>query len=312
MANIGYIQLTRLCNQKCRFCSNPEREATLSKNEVRSKLEYFIKNNYSGVILTGGEPTLHPDLPEIISMVRDSGLQVKLITNGQKTADRKFLAALKKAGLDSINVSIQSYRKDVQNYLADNPDSFDNLCKTLRNVEKLGMSLNINTTINAYNADHIHETASWIIRTFPTATHFVWNNLDPLMNRATENPDTIAKLSDFELSLYLAMELLCSKDRTFRVERVPLCYMPEHAQFSTETRKIVKSEERTVFFLDEKARIRQKKFFYDKAEPCSSCLVSPICAGLYQADKYYDSAELFPLFIEPQTIIDLIEQDDDS
>jgi len=62
MANLGYIQLTRQCNQKCLFCSNPENEQVLDLDQIKDKIDQLIKDGYTGVILTGGEPTLNPDL----------------------------------------------------------------------------------------------------------------------------------------------------------------------------------------------------------------------------------------------------------
>ena len=54
------------------------------------------------------------------------------------------------------------------------------------------------------------------------------------------------------VSLELAMEYLHATGRTFRAERVPLCYMKRFAWASTETRKIVKEEERCISFLTKK------------------------------------------------------------
>ena len=74
--------------------------------------------------------------------------------------------------------------------------------------------------------------------------HFVWNNMDPDGNRAEENPDCIPLHHEFQLSLELAMEYLHSTGRSFRAERVPLCFMKRFAWSSTEARKIIKEEER--------------------------------------------------------------------
>ena len=59
------------------------------------------------------------------------------------------------------------------------------------------------------------------------------------------------------------MRFLHKEGRTFRVERVPLCYMTEFAHCSTETRKIVKGEER----VGDKLDVRPSKD--DKAKPAN-------------------------------------------
>ncbi len=127
-----------------------------------------------------------------------------------------------------------------------------------------GIFVTINTVINSYNADHLHLTVKWLIRNFPFVRHFVWNNLDPFMNRVEQNRHVIAQLQDFEVSLFKAALFLKQNSRTFRIERVPLCYMAEFAEFSTETRKIVKNENRAISFLDKRGDYSQDNFFMKK------------------------------------------------
>jgi len=171
------------------------------------------------------------------------------------------------------------------------------------------MTCDVNTVICAQNADHLDETVRTIVSRFDFVRHFVWNNIDPKMNRVAENPHTVARLADLELSLHRAVRLLESTGRSYRVERLPLCYMADFAHASTETRKIVKGEERTVNFLDEKGEIRQTSFFHDKAEVCKHCRFDPICAGLYDLGGAYDPAELHAVFLDPEDVIRRIKED---
>lgn len=305
MAEIAYLQLTRLCNQKCRFCSNPETGRLISLRDGIGWIDKFARKGYAGVILTGGEPTLHPDLPEFIRRATSKNIPPRIITNGQNTADLKYLRSLKAAGLRHMHVSVYSCRPKVQGFLSGKKDSLSRITRTLGNADKLGLRADINTVINRYNADHLGDVARWILAKWPFVHHFVWNNLDPLMNRAAENPDTIPKLRDFEVELHRAMSAVHASGRTFRVERVPLCFMPDFEHCSTETRKIVKDEGRAIFFLDEKGiRVQDKKAFwsYGKAPRCASCPLDPICAGLYEMDKAYSSSELCPVFVSRDEI----------
>lgn len=306
MANLGYIQVSRICNQHCLFCSNPDNERTISLVDARKQLDCLVENGYFGVILTGGEPTLHPDLPAIVNLARDSGLHVRMITNGQKTAEAGVLEKLVEAGLQHLHVSVHSARPDVQAYLTSNEDSWRNIERTLELLGGLELTCDVNTVMCAQNADHLDETVRAIVTRFPFVRHFVWNNIDPNMNRVAENPHTVAKLADIELSLARAVNFLEETGRTYRIERLPLCYMAEFAHASTETRKIVKHEERTVHFLDEKGHVRQTEFFHQKSETCSHCRLDPICAGLYDLDGAYDPAELYAVFLDPEEVISRI------
>lgn len=302
MANLGYIQVTRLCNQKCRFCSNPEREATLTIEEARAQVDDFIARGYDGVILTGGEPTMHPDLGEIVSYARGRGIGCRIITNGQRLADEAFARALAGRGLQHVHVSVQSADPEVQAFLTGNRESLANVLRAIANVHAAGMTVDINTTINHYNAGSLDVLVRFLVERFPFLRHFVWNYLDPSMNRATENPDVVPHLWEAEVSLFRAMRFLEASGRTFRAEKIPLCYMAEYAHCSTETRKIVKGEERIVRFLDEKGFVRETLFQHGKAEVCSVCRLDPVCAGLYEMDVHYSSSELFPVFLDPDAV----------
>jgi pyruvate formate lyase activating enzyme len=74
------------CNFRCPFCHNWEivdgsMPSIMSKGELLSFLEKRI-NLLDGVVITGGEPTLRNDLPDLIREIKDMGFKVKLDTNG--------------------------------------------------------------------------------------------------------------------------------------------------------------------------------------------------------------------------------------
>ena len=123
------------------------------------------------------------------------------------------------------------------------------------------------------------------------------------MTRASENPDVIPILNDFELELHTTLCVLGKHEKTFRVERVPLCYMTDFEYASTETRKIIKNETRTTYFLDQRGEFLQDKWYYKKGECCQACSLNHICAGLYAMGKGFDEDELYPVFIDPADII---------
>lgn len=84
------------CNFRCPFCHNSElisnydRYISFSEDEVLSHLERR-KNILSGVCISGGEPTLHPSLPDFIQKIKVLGYQVKLDTNGTNPDMLRFL-----------------------------------------------------------------------------------------------------------------------------------------------------------------------------------------------------------------------------
>ncbi len=308
MASLGYIQITRECNQLCRFCSNPPSGRSASLAELQGRVDDLLDGGSDGVILTGGEPTLSPDLVDLVAYVTSKGAPCRIITNGQRLAEGPLLDQLVTAGLRHLHVSLYSHRESVQDMLTRNPGGWR---KVVRALKRLGahethLAVDLNVVINHYNADHLHAIARFVIGRFPFVRHLVFNHLDPSMNRTQDFPDTIPKLWEFEVSLHQALRSLEAAGLTFRVERVPLCYMVEFAHVSTETRKIVKEESRVIHFLDEKSRVSQhdpSAWLRGKGDACTRCRLDPICAGLDSMDVHYDSSELYPVFVNPAHIV---------
>ncbi len=303
MANLGYIQVNRQCNQNCRFCSNPETGKELTVQQAMDMIDVHIRQGYDGVILTGGEPTLFPYLAELIAYCHEKDMPCRVITNGQKTADPAYLNSLLHAGLRHIHLSIHSHHASVQAQLTGNHDSLSNIVRSLFLLRNTSTAVDINQTICAQNADHLDQTARWICDNFPFVHHFSWTFLDPYMNRVADHPETIPTLAQCESSLLACMEFLEGSGRTFRLEKVPLCYMGEFAYASTETRAIVKGDERIIHFLDDRGDYREQGWRYQKAPICDLCSLSDICAGLWDLGGAYDASELRPQHRDAEEII---------
>ncbi|MBN1770666.1 MAG: radical SAM protein [Deltaproteobacteria bacterium] len=302
MTQLGYIQVTRICNQRCLFCSNPDNQRLVTLEGFRAQLRDLVETGHPGVLLTGGEPTLHPELPRLVELAARAGLAVRIITNGQETSRPGVLARLRRAGLRHLHVSLYSSRPAVQERITRHPGSRRRIARTLREAERLRLTVDVNVVLSALNAPHLPETVRWVVRSFPRVRHFVFNGLDPHTDRVAEHPEVVPKLSDLELPLLRTLAFLEAEERTFRVERIPLCYLGDWPHVSTETRKIVKGEGRVIHFLDAKGRHAATSFEHEKAACCAACTLAPICAGLYSMDRYYASSELYPLFVDPEPI----------
>ena len=81
MASLAYIQVNRVCNQECRFCSNPALDKTISLKKAKGLIDKYISWGYEGVILSGGEPTVYPHLVKLISYITEKKFPVRIITN---------------------------------------------------------------------------------------------------------------------------------------------------------------------------------------------------------------------------------------
>jgi hypothetical protein len=234
----------------------------------------------------------------------------RIITNGQRTAEAAYLDRLADAGLRHVHLTVNSHRKAVQSFLTGNPDSLANIVRSLVLLRSRGLSVDINQTICAQNARHLHQTVRWLCSRFPFIHHFSWTCLDTGVTQVRRHPETVPTLRSVRLPLLCAMRYLQRTGRTFRVEKVPLCFLGEFAPFATETRALVKGEERSFDFLDERRRYRERdwRHGYGRGPACVSCTLGKICAGLWDLGRGYDAAELVTQTSDPRLIARLIRR----
>lgn len=88
----GYISAVLFlpgCNFACPFCHNftlvsdPDSYLTQELDDVLDRLRPFV-GWIDGVVVSGGEPTLHPGLGDLLDAVRETGFKIKLDTNGSR------------------------------------------------------------------------------------------------------------------------------------------------------------------------------------------------------------------------------------
>jgi len=96
------INLNSRCNQNCPYCfarANEFETKEPSVEDIRRKVSGF---RGSLVYLSGGEPTLRPDLFDIIRCVKTAGYKVVLFTNGKKLAEPSYAMKLAECGVDLV------------------------------------------------------------------------------------------------------------------------------------------------------------------------------------------------------------------
>jgi cyclic pyranopterin phosphate synthase len=111
------ISITDRCNFRCVYCMEPDvrfapRESLLTTAEIIRVARIAESLGVRKIRLTGGEPTLHPELTRIISGIRAStNVEIAMITNASLLT-RKALREWKAAGLARVTISIDSMRPD--------------------------------------------------------------------------------------------------------------------------------------------------------------------------------------------------------
>jgi pyrroloquinoline quinone biosynthesis protein E len=155
-------ELTYRCALHCPYCSNPLQYASdTSELTTDDWLRVFGQAEGMGVVqlhLTGGEPLARKDLESLVGGARKLDLYTNLITSGVPlTRDR--LAALKAAGLDAVQLSVQSVDRASSDRIAGYA-CFDEKMVVAAWVRELELPLTINIVLHRDNLDRVEEAIS--------------------------------------------------------------------------------------------------------------------------------------------------------
>jgi hypothetical protein len=97
-----FLEITQECNIACKLCFQCARPGKKSLEQIGSELDLISgKRALYAVTVAGGEPTLHPDLMEIVGLIKSRGFMVNLATNGLICTDI-MLSDLRAAGLSNV------------------------------------------------------------------------------------------------------------------------------------------------------------------------------------------------------------------
>lgn len=157
------LALTYACQNHCAHCYNErDRHAVpLDATAWEGVLQRLAEIGVPHVILTGGEPTQHPDLIEIVRRAHERGLVVGLNSNGRNLADPQLADQLARAGLDHVQVTLESHRADVHDRMV-GAAAFEQTVAGIRRALAAGLHTITNTTLTADNADQIEETLAFV------------------------------------------------------------------------------------------------------------------------------------------------------
>ena len=148
--NIHYLRLsvTDLCNLRCRYCmpdgvEKLEREAVLTYEEFLRLAALFARCGVDTVRVTGGEPLVRKGVDQLVAGLKSTpGIRkVTMTTNGILLAQQ--LPALLAAGLDSVNISLDTLRPEVFQSITAR-DEFEHVMEGIRAALDSGIPVKLN------------------------------------------------------------------------------------------------------------------------------------------------------------------------
>ena len=154
------------CNFRCPYCHNGslalgEGDEVMSREELLSFLG-ARRGRLEGVCISGGEPTIHSDLPELISQIKDLGFAVKLDTNG---TNPEMLTSLINDGLlDYVAMDIKNSPEMYEDTVVINSSLIDNVRMSAEILMGGRVDFEFRTTLmrELHGEEEMHAIGRWL------------------------------------------------------------------------------------------------------------------------------------------------------
>ena len=154
------LALTYRCSNECAHCYNarPRRYPELSTEQWKKALDRLWEAGIPHVVFTGGEPTLRPDLPELVAHAECNGQITGLNSNGRRLKDPALVQALVEAGLDHVQITLESHDAQVHDQMVAGPGAWEETVAGIRNALATNLYVMTNTTLLSNNAPFLRQT----------------------------------------------------------------------------------------------------------------------------------------------------------
>jgi radical SAM protein with 4Fe4S-binding SPASM domain len=158
------LALTYRCQNNCIHCyaGGPHETPELNTDKWKKVIAKLHNIGIFILTFTGGEPTLREDLPELLHYAQEKGVVTGLITNGRRLKDKGYVQKLVDAGLDFVQITIESHNPSVHDSITRVEGSWRETVEGIKNVIPTPIYATTNTTLNKHNADGFLKTMEFL------------------------------------------------------------------------------------------------------------------------------------------------------
>jgi radical SAM protein with 4Fe4S-binding SPASM domain len=158
------LALTYRCNDDCAHCYNarPRDYPEMSTLEWKRVIDKVWELGIPHIVFTGGEPTLRQDLPELIAHAESNGQITGINTNARRLRDRNFVQALVSAGLDHVQITVESHDSNIHDQMVGKHGAWKQTVQGLQNVLQTQLYVMTNTTMLQANSPSLAETLRFL------------------------------------------------------------------------------------------------------------------------------------------------------
>ncbi|MBW2703587.1 MAG: radical SAM protein [Deltaproteobacteria bacterium] len=270
------------CNNRCRFCVQGDKRHHHPARKAEDLVSFITRHRqeYTALVLTGGEPCIYPELPALVSKARDLGYRsIQIQSNGRMFAYREYCESLVQAGATEFSPALHGHAADCHDYLTRVPGSFEQTLAGIRNLKAMGQSVITNTVITRSNFRHLKSLVELLadLRVEQYQLAFV----HPLGSAgAGEGFEAVVpRMSLLRPHLEAALSWGEQAGLKGMCEAVPLCFLAEdHRHLAAEqimpSTRILDAEGEIEDYAH--YRLTEGKL---KGPPCRDCVLEQICEG---------------------------------
>jgi radical SAM protein with 4Fe4S-binding SPASM domain len=157
------LALTYRCQNDCPHCyvGRPKDFPELTTEQWKQVIDRCWEQGIPHLTFTGGEATLRPDLVELVQYAEDVGLITGLQTNGRRLRDRAYLDELLLAGLDHIQITLESHDPAIHDRMVGVKGAWDDTVEGIKTVVDADIYMMTNTTMTTENVGGIEDTIAF-------------------------------------------------------------------------------------------------------------------------------------------------------
>lgn len=282
------IYPTFICNARCKFCYEKYSGRWGINKDFEVVKKEILEAKFRGcdyIDLSGGEPTIYPQICELIKFALDNGIKTCIITNG--LASEEKVESIIQAGVDDWLVSVHGLEES-HNQMVGVPEARKKQERFLSQINNR-FNFRFNCVIHGLNYKELPELAKWMVQYSINIVNFI--NFNPHNNWGShpeEAREFIADLRLVESKLDETIEFLEDKNIGVNVRYYPMCRIKEeyrrcicndlHVMFDPYEWDY--SEMPKTFEQYKQWGIRTSKNIEWKEEPCKSCSLQWVCGGI--------------------------------
>jgi MoaA/NifB/PqqE/SkfB family radical SAM enzyme len=144
------LYLTSACNRQCTYCFLSDSffasRLHMKVSTVKEIIAWAVGSMIEEITLLGGEPALHPDFAEIVAVISNAGLRVRIVTNGSHRFRKAISEEAAASAIARVAVSLDAPIPAVFDALRGH-GAFRDADLTIRQLKRQGKAFDINCTV---------------------------------------------------------------------------------------------------------------------------------------------------------------------